>query len=563
VFTTAFSREERAKDVMTKSENQNVFVPAITSSDAYQMNPALNALHQQQRFQLLMNQKQHQLKMSIPSQLRTSKMSGTSLPTKLTHLHGNTPGDLAERINVTVTNQRIISQEQITTEQMTTQQQLRALQQQNFMLMNMLQNSRQNFLQMTNLDNHNAILSMNNNLNYSIANMNNSIETMGMANSGRSNAGTESMKPSTSNSSIGGSGFSNTMFSASGGSNALNAEFPSINYSMASSTAPEAAYTTMNYLMLSNVNDHDEGITNIFNDRSSGIETTGTNSASGVVDFRGMSGFANGFNNSRLHMTNSVEANHVSSEGNSEQPSNCDWATSNSRPEQPTEGSNKKLYSMTQVLSDSPQVDTMPSSLLHQACHLYPETIAVVASAIRLDPSAISRRAQTPADAADDEQRHPKRTKRNGYSLPVNIALKSNASIDVLRVLCQAGPKVLLERDGPEACTALANAIYLDSPVEILQLLIETNPNSSKTMDRHSNLPLHVACSKGCSLQIIQILVNSFPDSVNQKNFDGRTALEIAQRTQVCDDSVIDYLQQATFEAKALNLSDYEDDLLQ
>ena len=57
--------------------------------------------------------------------------------------------------------------------------------------------------------------------------------------------------------------------------------------------------------------------------------------------------------------------------------------------------------------------------------------------------------------------------------------------------------------------------------------------------------------------------MNSFPDSVNQKNFDGRTALEIAQRTQVCDDSVIDYLQQATFEAKALNLSDYEDDLLQ
>jgi ankyrin repeat protein len=53
-----------------------------------------------------------------------------------------------------------------------------------------------------------------------------------------------------------------------------------------------------------------------------------------------------------------------------------------------------------------------------------------------------------------------------------------------------------------------------DDVVEIIEYLVEQNPESLSSCDERGSLPLHVACRRGAPFAIVQSLVNNHKASV-------------------------------------------------
>jgi hypothetical protein len=168
--------------------------------------------------------------------------------------------------------------------------------------------------------------------------------------------------------------------------------------------------------------------------------------------------------------------------------------------------------------------------LLHQACMLYAQTKTVIQSALLGDPFGIGR--QLPGE---------------GYSYPINIALQHNATVDVLQLLCDADPSILVERD--EGCCSLTIALQEKYDMDVISLILHANPDVMRVSDRRHNYPLHTAVVYGSSLPIIKLLCCTYPNAIHKKNFHSQTPLDIATRSSMCSDEVIDYLQHAAFGA--------------
>jgi hypothetical protein len=167
--------------------------------------------------------------------------------------------------------------------------------------------------------------------------------------------------------------------------------------------------------------------------------------------------------------------------------------------------------------------------LLHQACMLYAQTKTVIQSALLGDPSGI-RRPLPPGE---------------GYSYPINIALQHNASVEVLQLLCDADPSILVERDG--GCCSLTIALQEKYDMNVVSLILHANPDVVRVSDRRNNYPLHTAAVYGSSLHIIKLLCSTYPNAIRKNNFHGQTPLDIASRSSICSDEVIDFLQHAAF----------------
>mmetsp|Transcript_3303 Transcript_3303/g.5397 ORF Transcript_3303/g.5397 Transcript_3303/m.5397 type:complete len:564 (+) Transcript_3303:299-1990(+) len=203
-------------------------------------------------------------------------------------------------------------------------------------------------------------------------------------------------------------------------------------------------------------------------------------------------------------------------------------------------------------------------SLLHQACYLYPTTLAVVNSALGVETNNVRRRVPTPAASIVAGSNNKKR-KHESFSLPLHITLDKEGSKDVVAALTKAGPDVVAMTDGPDACTAVSVALYKNCSVETISLLVKANPMALKEVDRHQNTSLHVGCSKGASLEVMKLLYVTYPKALTMKNFHGQNPLNVAQRTTVCPLNVIDFFQSLVDEAlerKASHLLDSDDDRL-
>mmetsp|Transcript_7538 Transcript_7538/g.10817 ORF Transcript_7538/g.10817 Transcript_7538/m.10817 type:complete len:671 (-) Transcript_7538:105-2117(-) len=186
-------------------------------------------------------------------------------------------------------------------------------------------------------------------------------------------------------------------------------------------------------------------------------------------------------------------------------------------------------------------------SLLHQSCRLYAQTAPVVASAIKVDLQAVRRRWISPQQL--------KRRQLKDFSYPVNIALYNGASVEVLELLVNAAPEILGEQDGPEGCSSISlllqrgQELYQkDDLMKIMNLMLSRNPLCTQLLDKRSNYPLHVACSKGYPLRVIERLVSAYPKAMESKNFHGQTPLEVSQKIGLGNDDVTDYLQHQMYE---------------
>jgi ankyrin repeat protein len=110
--------------------------------------------------------------------------------------------------------------------------------------------------------------------------------------------------------------------------------------------------------------------------------------------------------------------------------------------------------------------------------------------------------------------------------------------MDRIRQLVNANPDAVKYRtDDPgqiplhTACGAFDIQGGL-SQLEVVQYLVEQWPESVTTANNNGYLPLHVACYFNASLAVVQYLVQQWPESVKHRNSYGETPLDIATRQE-------------------------------
>jgi ankyrin repeat protein len=72
------------------------------------------------------------------------------------------------------------------------------------------------------------------------------------------------------------------------------------------------------------------------------------------------------------------------------------------------------------------------------------------------------------------------------------------------------------------------NVLDTDDVVEILEHLVDRNPDSLASCDQGGSLPLHLACRRGASFTIVQSLVNRYGASVKRVTSEGDLPLFLA-----------------------------------
>jgi len=184
---------------------------------------------------------------------------------------------------------------------------------------------------------------------------------------------------------------------------------------------------------------------------------------------------------------------------------------------------------------------------LHRACQVFPRRVQMVEAALKLDPSAIQRKAfiqNIPSQtrklqdalykSLPEGHRRPKppSSTPEPFQLPINIALHHNASLQVLDLLVKADPSQLSKPDGIHGINSLCLALdRWPNDVARLGLLLVSNPDCIKTVcGFHELTPLHIACRNGASLKVIRQLVRMYPAALLKKSAEGLLPRDMVQQ---------------------------------
>ncbi|CAB9508688.1 FYVE zinc finger [Seminavis robusta] len=181
------------------------------------------------------------------------------------------------------------------------------------------------------------------------------------------------------------------------------------------------------------------------------------------------------------------------------------------------------------------------SRALHRACQLFTGDKKMVEMSLSLHPESIRHKAfidcipsrcrrnrrmvskMFPGRKADGPTPEP-------FQLPINIALYHNSSLAVLEVLVQADPSQLNVKDGIFGINSLCLALdRRPHDIACMGLILANNTGSARMVSAiHKNTPLHVACQKGASLQVIRQLVQMYPQALMHRNAAGDLPSDIA-----------------------------------
>jgi len=174
-----------------------------------------------------------------------------------------------------------------------------------------------------------------------------------------------------------------------------------------------------------------------------------------------------------------------------------------------------------------PDCDQIPSThnmVLHEACTLFSSNPSVVEAALLSCPEDISKRYSVPAQ---------------DFSLPLHLALHHSACHAVVKLLVEANPSVLLQKDGSQGITPLVTALRTSPQDTALhQYLVRAQPDATTMISNLTqDYPLHVACQFGCSLDTVQTLIRSFPLALYVPNGRGQKPLDIVLAGDSCNHS--------------------------
>jgi len=127
---------------------------------------------------------------------------------------------------------------------------------------------------------------------------------------------------------------------------------------------------------------------------------------------------------------------------------------------------------------------------------------------------------------------------RNGYgSLPLHVITQRNTKMDsatkemLIRKLIDAYPGALTQQGGVSRRTPL-HIIFTDyqSP-RLTETMIQRGKQSCFMIDKKGFLPVHVACSRHCSPEKLDMLLQVNPNSLTAITNNGDTLLSLASKT--------------------------------
>lgn len=198
---------------------------------------------------------------------------------------------------------------------------------------------------------------------------------------------------------------------------------------------------------------------------------------------------------------------------------------------------------------------------LHRVCHHFSSQKGVVEIALAFDPEAVRRKstgitapsasfshkgqAESHQTAPITERSARYRIIQERYSYPINIALQNYASKEVLGLLVNQGPDVLVEKDGYERTGSLSIVLcHKPKDLDLVDMILFANPQGIMVTDRKLNYPLHTACAKAASAEVIQRLYTHYPAALFQQNFDSETPMDIARRNTLTEEASLNFLQE-------------------
>lgn len=191
------------------------------------------------------------------------------------------------------------------------------------------------------------------------------------------------------------------------------------------------------------------------------------------------------------------------------------------------------------------QREIEPAPLLHLACVRPDVSAHEIDLLLRRDAKAATKACFSMATSKKVANPLTLKTEtqiiKERFTLPLNLAIKTNATPDVLKMLINAAPSVLLLQDGPQRETPLCAYLRLTpSPdVSVVDAMLLKCPKCAFATDRHSNTALHVACNRGVSLDILRHLHILDPKAWQRRNFHDKTPYQLVQqRTVSCSDEV-------------------------
>jgi hypothetical protein len=129
-------------------------------------------------------------------------------------------------------------------------------------------------------------------------------------------------------------------------------------------------------------------------------------------------------------------------------------------------------------------------------------------------------------------------------ALSTIIAL--GATLDTVRYAIKANQSALQPSPGIRT-TPLHTACSFDTHLAVVQYIYHKYPKAIQTTTQHVFLPLHNACQKQYpSLEIIQFLVQTYPEGLTQINKLGDTPHRTALRNPTTPPPVLTFLQTQT-----------------
>jgi ankyrin repeat protein len=127
------------------------------------------------------------------------------------------------------------------------------------------------------------------------------------------------------------------------------------------------------------------------------------------------------------------------------------------------------------------------------------------------------------------------------YNLCRNAAMDSESSLSKIQrwLDCNRDNKELLHAaanyQNKNKMMALHVVVWKRPPLLMVKRLINIAPNSVQERDVGGRLPLHHACMWGASLDILDLLVTTFPQSIHVKDNTGRTPSQLLQLFKVVE----------------------------
>jgi ankyrin repeat protein len=130
------------------------------------------------------------------------------------------------------------------------------------------------------------------------------------------------------------------------------------------------------------------------------------------------------------------------------------------------------------------------------------------------------------------------RTQDEKGRVPLHLAVQRKRPTNIIEYLVGQRPESIREvdSDGRTALHLVFTKCWANSPkAALVQHLIRACPDAIRQRDRHGYLPLHVAAREVSDAQILQLLVDPWPESVRVATADdGRFPLHLAAAASGC-----------------------------